>query len=100
MTTTLEITTRETLCRRDTSTSLPSLVACAGERAATRFLEFFTVNIRNRNTREAYGRAAFLERCHRRGLLDLAAVKPTFTLRPTSSTYSAAAPLLERNAPG
>ncbi len=27
----------------------------AGERAAWRFLEFFTVNIRNKNTRAAYG---------------------------------------------
>jgi len=30
---------------------LPSLIAGAGDRAALRFLEFFTVNIRNRNTR-------------------------------------------------
>jgi hypothetical protein len=28
------------------------LIAGAGDRAAQRFLEFFTVNIRNRNTRE------------------------------------------------
>ncbi len=37
---------------------LPSLIAGAGERATQRFLEFFTVNIRNPNTRAAYGRAA------------------------------------------
>jgi hypothetical protein len=37
---------------------LPALIAVAGDRAAPRFLEFFTVNIRNRNTRAAYGRAA------------------------------------------
>jgi hypothetical protein len=30
----------------------------AGDRAALRFLEFFTGNIRNRNTRAAYARAA------------------------------------------
>jgi hypothetical protein len=29
----------------------------AGKRASRRFLEFFTVNIRNKNTRAAYGRA-------------------------------------------
>ncbi len=37
---------------------LPALIAGAGERAAWRFLEFFTVNIRNKNTRAAYGEAA------------------------------------------
>jgi hypothetical protein len=44
---------------------LPVLIAGAGERAAIRFLEFFTVNIRNRNTRAAYARAAgaFLRWC-------------------------------------
>jgi hypothetical protein len=37
--------------------ALPALIAGAGEPAALRFLEFFTVNIRNRNTRAAYTRA-------------------------------------------
>jgi hypothetical protein len=37
---------------------LPALIAGAGHRAARRFLEYFTVNIRNKNTRAAYGRAA------------------------------------------
>jgi hypothetical protein len=32
---------------------LPTLIAVAGSRAALRFLEFFTVNIRNKNTRAA-----------------------------------------------
>jgi hypothetical protein len=36
----------------------PPLVARAGDRAARRFLEFFTVNIRSLNTRAAYARAA------------------------------------------
>jgi hypothetical protein len=35
---------------------LPALVAGAGDRAALRFLEYFTVDIRNRNKRAAYGR--------------------------------------------
>ena len=49
---------------------LPALIAGAGKRAALRFLEFFTVNIRNRNTRAAYGRAAgaFLRWCEGRGI--------------------------------
>jgi hypothetical protein len=38
--------------------SLPALISGAGKRAAWRFVEFFTVNIRNPNTRAAYGLAA------------------------------------------
>ncbi len=37
--------------------ALPVVIAAAGERAGWRFIEFFTANIRNRNTREAYARA-------------------------------------------
>jgi flagellar biosynthesis/type III secretory pathway ATPase len=37
---------------------LPALIERAGEGAACRFVEFFTVNIRNKNTRAAYGQAA------------------------------------------
>ena len=37
--------------------SAPALVAAAGDRAAYRFLEFFTAQIRNPNTRRAYIRA-------------------------------------------
>jgi site-specific recombinase XerD len=36
---------------------VPSVIAGAGERAKRRFLEFFTANIRNANTRAAYARA-------------------------------------------
>lgn len=35
----------------------PTLIAVAGDRAAYRFLEFFTAQIRNSNTRRAYARA-------------------------------------------
>lgn len=31
-----------------------ALVAAAGENAKLRFVEFFTANVRNRNTRRAY----------------------------------------------
>jgi hypothetical protein len=34
---------------------IPALVATSGEQAAERFVDFFTSNIRNRHTREAYG---------------------------------------------
>ena len=36
--------------------ALPQLITAAGLRVARRFVEFFTANIRNRNTRAAYGR--------------------------------------------
>src|SRR5262245_61368871 len=36
---------------------VPAVIAGAGERANRRFLEFFTANIRNANTRAAYARA-------------------------------------------
>ncbi len=37
--------------------SLPTLIIDAGKPTTKRFIEFFTANIRNPNTREAYGRA-------------------------------------------
>ena len=38
-----------------TTRPVPAIVAAAGEHAALRFLDFFTANIRNPNTRAAYG---------------------------------------------
>ena len=59
-------------------TILPALIAGAGDRAALRFLEFFTVNIRNKNTRAAYARAAadFLRWCEGQGIGELGRVQP------------------------
>ena len=61
-----------------TAPHTPSLVAAAGERAAIRFLEFFTAQIRNPNTRRAYGRAVgeFLAWCEAHGVASIAAVQP------------------------
>ena len=55
----------------NSSISLPPLIARAGGAASVRFLEFFTVNIRNPNTRAAYARAAaaFLAWCEPRAAL-------------------------------
>jgi hypothetical protein len=36
---------------------VPALVAYAGDQAGWRYIEFFTVNIRNPHTRRAYARA-------------------------------------------
>ena len=46
------------------SARLPPLIVGAGDRARVHFLEFFTANIRNPNTRRAYARgvADFLAR--------------------------------------
>jgi site-specific recombinase XerD len=48
---------------------LPILIAAAGNRASYRFLEFFTANIGNPNTRAAYARALgpFFAWCDQRG---------------------------------
>jgi site-specific recombinase XerD len=57
---------------------LPPAIAKAGRKAGKRFLEFFTVNIRNPNTRAAYYRAAlsFFAWCEARGLADLTRIDP------------------------
>jgi site-specific recombinase XerD len=57
---------------------MPALISQAGERAGVRFVEFFTANIRNPNTRRAYARASneFLNWCRVMGVPSLAAVAP------------------------
>lgn len=63
---------------RFSSPVIPALIGGAGERASWRYLEFFTVNIRNANTRAAYSRAAseFLQWCEVRGIRELKDVQP------------------------
>jgi site-specific recombinase XerC len=57
---------------------LPTLIRAAGERAQTRFWEFFVSNIRNPHTRRAYGRsiAEFLAWCEEHGLGSIIDVEP------------------------
>ncbi|MFK4136631.1 tyrosine-type recombinase/integrase, partial [Pseudomonas luteola] len=57
---------------------LPALIDKAGDRAQLRFLEFFTSNIRNPNTRRAYGRAVadFLQWCQEVGVGSITQVQP------------------------
>jgi len=57
---------------------IPVQVAAAGEQAAIRFIEFFTANIRNPNTRAAYARAVseFFRWCDGIGLHRLDGVEP------------------------
>src|ERR1700687_3803091 len=55
--------------------AVPALIAARGHHAGRRFVEFFTANIRNPNTRKAYYRASceFFDWCDqaRLGLLDI-----------------------------
>ena len=62
----------------ETNDLIPLQVAAAGQTAARRFIEFFTANIRNRNTRQAYARAVsdFFRWCEGRGLRDLNRLEP------------------------
>ena len=57
---------------------VPALVDVAGERAGTRFLEFFASTIRNPHTRRAYGRAAtdFFAWCADQGVTSITGVQP------------------------
>src|SRR6201996_5506928 len=56
---------------------IPTLIADAGEAAAWRYIDFFTANIRNPNTRRAYARACsrFFAWCEERGLT-LTTIRP------------------------
>lgn len=57
---------------------LPSLINRAGQRASWRFVEFFTANIRNKNTRAAYAQAVgqFFAWCDRRRITELEQIRP------------------------
>ena len=57
---------------------LPTLISASGERAAIRFVDFFTSNIRNPNTRKAYAKAVgnFLSWCEQRGVTELSYIQP------------------------
>jgi site-specific recombinase XerD len=56
---------------------VPALIAAAGDAAGWRYIEFFTANIRNPNTRRAYARAcsSFFSWCENRGLT-LTTIRP------------------------
>ena len=78
---------------------LPAVVARAGERAAWRFLEFFTANIRNKNTRAAYAQACsrFFDWCDERGL-ELSQLQPVIVASYIESLQnSLAAPSVKQH---
>src|SRR5437867_3829530 len=57
---------------------LPAAIAHAGESAAWRFIEFFTANIRNKNTRAGIAEAVrqFFSWCEQRGVRELEQIRP------------------------
>lgn len=59
--------------------SLPTLFSPSAD-ASRRFVEFFTADIRNPNTRKAYARAAwqFATWCQEVGLTDLRDIEPVY----------------------
>jgi hypothetical protein len=61
----------------DADLLVPALVAAAGDAAGWRYVEFFTANIRNPNTRRAYARACarFFAWCEARDLT-LTTIRP------------------------
>jgi len=60
------------------SGQLPAMIEAAGKRAQTRFVEFFTAQIRNPNTRRAYAQAVreFMSWCEMVGIQTIAEVQP------------------------
>jgi site-specific recombinase XerD len=75
-------------------TLVPAPIAQAGEQAARRFIEFFTANIRNPNTRQAYARAVadFFRWTEETGLTDVKRIEPVHVaayIEQLSQTHSA-----------
>ena len=61
-----------------TNPTLPVIISASGEKAAIRFIDFFTSNIRNPHTRKAYAKDVgnFLAWCAIRGVLELSQIQP------------------------
>jgi site-specific recombinase XerD len=78
--------------------SLPAPIVNAGKRAAFRFVEFFTANIRNRNTRAAYAQAVmqFFTWCEKRGAVKLEQMNPVL-IAAYIETHSASAPTVKQH---
>jgi len=57
---------------------IPQIIGQAGEQALRRYAEFFTANLRNPHTRQAYFTATtrFLDFCEEHAVLDLCAIEP------------------------
>jgi integrase/recombinase XerD len=78
--------------------NLPSLISRAGDRAAWRFIEFFTATIRNRNTRAAYAQAVaqFFAWCDRHRVQTLEQINPV-VIAAYIEHHSAAPPTVKQH---
>jgi integrase/recombinase XerD len=78
--------------------ALPVIVARAGERAAWRFVEFFTATIRNRNTRAAYAQAIrqFFAWCDAHRVRSLEEINPV-VIAAYIEHHPAAAPTVKQH---
>jgi site-specific recombinase XerD len=78
--------------------ALPVIVARAGERAAWRFVEFFTATIRNRNTRAAYahGVKEFFAWCDAHRVRSLEEINPV-VIAAYIENHPAAAPTVKQH---
>lgn len=74
----LEPVSRQEIDGLDDGLIVPRIVADAGDEAAMRFIEFFTAQIHNPNTRKAYGRAVgdFCHWCDDHGIRELTEILP------------------------
>jgi site-specific recombinase XerD len=74
----LEPVTGQSIATLDDAPIVPRLIAEAGDDAIMRFVEFFTAQIHNSNTRQAYGRAVseFCHWCDDHRIAGLADIKP------------------------
>src|SRR5215469_13733836 len=86
-----------TLARAE-SFHVPALVADVGPEATKRFFEFFTVPIRNKNTRIAYYHAIgqFLAWCERAGFRHLEDIEP-ITVAAYIEQHPGSAPTLKQH---
>ena len=78
---------------------VPAMIAGAGERAALRFIDFFTADIRNLNTRAAYGVAVrgFFAWLELRGMARARAIRGTCLGRIEMLTRSYRAPTVKQH---
>jgi len=78
--------------------NLPAAIGRAGERAAWRFVEFFTATIRNKNTRAAYARAVaqFFAWCEKHRIHKLEEIKPV-VIAAYIENHPAAAPTVKQH---
>jgi len=78
--------------------NLPAMIGRAGERAAWRFIEFFTASIRNKNTRAAYAEAVgqFFAWCEKHRVVKLEQVSP-IVIAAYIENHAGAAPTVKQH---